>query len=255
MIVAEVDDAEAIAVGIRKHDEVRVVGIAVPVDSFSSDGVEPRYLGHLLGSAGYVKIQMQAWVVPRWCLAALPCDLGSGTAIWRSEHRRPSAEAISAHLVAEGLAPEGSRPINVPDTQHNHAYAQHRGQSGRQGSAPTTGRGPSTDGSTNPTRAVQLALPGSPNLCSIAGSRATPARATAAAPVADGAHRYVRPDRGLPKRPYPYWSALGCSRAYRPLASGAHRGTVRGHWRFRVRPIALFGRLTTQGVKRFITTA
>jgi hypothetical protein len=35
VLVAEVDDAEAIAVGVRRHDEVRVVGIAVPVDSFA----------------------------------------------------------------------------------------------------------------------------------------------------------------------------------------------------------------------------
>jgi hypothetical protein len=39
-----------------------------------------------------------------------------------------------------------------------------------------------------------------------------------------------------------------CSRAYRPFASRAHRGTVRRDWRFRVRLIGLFGRLTTQGV-------
>jgi hypothetical protein len=38
MLVAEVDDAETVAVRICQHDEVRVVRIAVPVDPFGSTG-------------------------------------------------------------------------------------------------------------------------------------------------------------------------------------------------------------------------
>lgn len=50
--MAEVDDAEAIAVRVREHDEVRVVGLAVPVDSFCPDGHEALRLGCLLGRTG-----------------------------------------------------------------------------------------------------------------------------------------------------------------------------------------------------------
>ena len=53
--VAEVDDAEAIAVGVREHNEVRVVGIAVPVDSFCPDSHEALRLGCLLGRTGYME--------------------------------------------------------------------------------------------------------------------------------------------------------------------------------------------------------
>ena len=52
--VAEVDDAEAIAVRVREHDEVRVVGVAVPADSFCPEGHEARCLGCLLGRTGYM---------------------------------------------------------------------------------------------------------------------------------------------------------------------------------------------------------
>jgi hypothetical protein len=50
--VAEVDDAEAIAVWVREHDEVRVVGVAVPADSFCPEDHEARCLGCLLGRTG-----------------------------------------------------------------------------------------------------------------------------------------------------------------------------------------------------------
>jgi hypothetical protein len=42
--VAEVDDAEAVAVRIGQHDKVRVVRIAVPVNPLSSQRYQPRRL-------------------------------------------------------------------------------------------------------------------------------------------------------------------------------------------------------------------
>ena len=75
MLVAEVDDAEPVAVGVGEHDEVRVVGIAVPIDALGAEGQEPLRLGALLGCTVHVKVEVQPGLVLQRCLAALQRDL------------------------------------------------------------------------------------------------------------------------------------------------------------------------------------
>ena len=94
--MAEVDDAEAIA--------VRVVGIAVPLDSFCPDGHKTLRLSCLLGRTGYMEVQMQTRVVLRRRLTAPQRNLGSRAASRWGEHRRPSAETVGTDLIAERLA-------------------------------------------------------------------------------------------------------------------------------------------------------
>lgn len=53
MATAEIDDAEAVAIRVGEHHEVRVVGIAVPVDWLSSDDYEP--LGDVQGRIPYCR--------------------------------------------------------------------------------------------------------------------------------------------------------------------------------------------------------
>lgn len=79
--VAEVEDAVedvgAIAVWVREHDEVRAVGIDVPVDSFCPDGHEALRLGCLLGRTENMEVQVQTRVVLRRRHTALQHNLGS----------------------------------------------------------------------------------------------------------------------------------------------------------------------------------
>ena len=65
--MTEVDDAESVAFGIRQHDEVRIVGIAVPVDTPSAQGHQSVGFRRLLGGVGDVQVQVE----PRLILGAV----------------------------------------------------------------------------------------------------------------------------------------------------------------------------------------
>jgi hypothetical protein len=123
--VAEVDDAEAIAVRVCEHDEVRIVGIAVPLDSFCSDGQEALRLGCLLGRTGYMEVQVQTRVVLRRRLTALQRNLGS-------PRRQPVGSAPppirrNRRYGSRSRAPRTKtlQLDNVPDAQSDHTNAQH----------------------------------------------------------------------------------------------------------------------------------
>src|ERR1035437_4875253 len=123
-IMAEVDDAESIAVRICEHDEVRVLRIAVPVDPFGPKGHKTRHFGRLLSSIGHMQIQVQTRVVLWRRLAALKGDPCSG-AVGRREHHRPSPESVLAHFVAERSGPKLRCSPHVSYAQRDHAYIQH----------------------------------------------------------------------------------------------------------------------------------
>src|ERR1022692_4043986 len=124
VLVAEVDNAETVAVRGGQHAEVRVVWIAVPVNPLSSQRHQARRLRGLLGRIGHVQVQVQARVFLRRCLATLQRDLCPGPA-GRHEHHRPPAESVFAQLVAQRLAPELRRPPNVADAKSDQSYIQH----------------------------------------------------------------------------------------------------------------------------------
>ena len=67
--MAEVDDAEAVALGVGQHDEVRVVGEAVPVDAAAAQRDQAVRLCLLLGRIRDVQVEMVPRVVIRRCLA------------------------------------------------------------------------------------------------------------------------------------------------------------------------------------------
>jgi hypothetical protein len=68
---------------------------------------------------------------------------------------------------------------------------------------------------------------GSPNLCSIRRLPGHPCESDASGSGGRRRASLCAPRPRGPKRPYPCWSAFRCSRAYRPLASGGHRGSRR----------------------------
>ena len=98
MLMAQVDNAEAIAFGIFQHDEVRVLRVAVPVDPPSAKRYEPGRLSLLFADVGDMQIKVQARAALRRCLAELESDRRSSFA-WRHEHPCPSAESILAQRV------------------------------------------------------------------------------------------------------------------------------------------------------------
>jgi hypothetical protein len=111
--VAEINDAETIALRVGEHHEIGIVGIAVPIDQLRPDADEASDLRCLLRRRGDVQVQVQTRVVLRRRAAALQGDPGGSAVEWRNEYDRPSAEAIGAHLIAERLAPEGGRSVHV----------------------------------------------------------------------------------------------------------------------------------------------
>ena len=77
--MTEVDDAESVAFGIRQHDEVRIVGIAVPVDTPSAQGHQSVGFRRLLGGVGDVQVQVEPRPILGRRLAPLERDLQSGS--------------------------------------------------------------------------------------------------------------------------------------------------------------------------------
>jgi len=123
--VGEVDDAEAVALGVGQHDEVRVVGKAIPVDAAGAERHQAVRLCLLLGRAGDVQVEVVPRVVIRQCLAELKRDHGPGSA-GRYQHPGPAAETVVAHAVAERRAPELLGPRAIANSQHHHAEREHR---------------------------------------------------------------------------------------------------------------------------------
>ena len=125
VFVAEVDDAEAVALGVGQHDEVRVVGEAVPVDAAAAQRHQAVRLCLLLGRIGDVQVEMMPRVVIRRCLAELQRDHGPGSA-GRFQHPGPATENTVAHAIAERRAPELLGPCAICNSQHHHAEREHR---------------------------------------------------------------------------------------------------------------------------------
>jgi hypothetical protein len=69
-------------------------------------------------------MQKDSWVVAGPGGAALEGEFRPG-AIGRGEDRGPTAEAVPAHLVAEGLGPELFGPAHVGHAQGDHADGHH----------------------------------------------------------------------------------------------------------------------------------
>ena len=85
MLMAQVDDAEPVALGILQHDEVRILRVAVPVDPPGTERHEPGRFGLLLTGIGGMQVQVQARVILRWRLqlsAALVRLLGLHDPFW-----------------------------------------------------------------------------------------------------------------------------------------------------------------------------
>ena len=70
-VVIDVDDAEYVAFGICQHDEVRIVGIAVPVNTASAERHRPVDFFRLLSGIGSMEVQMQTRMILQHRLAAL----------------------------------------------------------------------------------------------------------------------------------------------------------------------------------------
>jgi NAD(P)-dependent dehydrogenase (short-subunit alcohol dehydrogenase family) len=125
VFVAEVDDAEAVALGVGQHDEVRVVRKAVPVDAAGAERHQAVCLCLLLGRVGDVQVEVVPRVIIRRCLAELQRDHDPGSA-GRFQHPGPAAENAAAHAIAERRAPELLGPGAIGNSQHHHAEREHR---------------------------------------------------------------------------------------------------------------------------------
>src|SRR5207244_11759045 len=92
VLVAQVNDAEPIALRIGEDDEVGVLRISVPLDTLCAERHKAFDLACLLRRRGDVQVEMDPWVLVRWCLAHLQRELGP-RARSRPRHRRPTTEA------------------------------------------------------------------------------------------------------------------------------------------------------------------
>ena len=123
--MAQVDDAEPIAVRVREHDKICVVRIAVPLDGLGAQLDESCRFGFLLGGVSDMQVEMQSRVVLQRTLAALQGDEGPICAGGRAEYCRPPPETISPHGVTQGGAPELRTSWDIRDTEHDHAKGEH----------------------------------------------------------------------------------------------------------------------------------
>jgi hypothetical protein len=75
-------------------------------------------------------------------------------------------------------------------------------------------------------RVIRCAIPQcrTPNLCSARRLPGHPCESDGSGSAGQRRASLCAPRPRVPRRPYPCWSALRCCRAYRPFASGAHRG-------------------------------
>lgn len=118
VLVRQVDDAEAVAVGILEDYEVRVSRVAVPVDLLRPERHQSRGLRLLLGRVGGVQIEMDPWVFLYRCLAELQSDR-QPVSVGRHEQVRPAAEPISPKPVPQRRRPEFRRPPDVGNPQRH----------------------------------------------------------------------------------------------------------------------------------------
>ena len=123
--MAQVDDAEPIAVRVRQHDEVGVLRVAVPLDGLGAQPDKPRRFGLLLGGVGDMQVEMQARMVLERGLAALLGDHRTVGPVGRGEHGRPPPEPISSHGITQCGAPELRASGDVRDTEHNNTEGEH----------------------------------------------------------------------------------------------------------------------------------
>lgn len=124
VLMAQVDDAKPVTVRISQHHEVRVDGIAVPVDPLGAERNQTCNFGCSLCRIRHMQVEMGTRMLTRWRLAELQRNLGP-SATRRLKHRRPSAKSALAQLVTQRLAPELGGASHVRNTQHDHADSQH----------------------------------------------------------------------------------------------------------------------------------
>jgi hypothetical protein len=63
--VTFVDYAEAVTFGVCEHDEIRRLGIEIPVNALRSEGHQPVDFGGLLGSIPNIEVKVNARVLLR----------------------------------------------------------------------------------------------------------------------------------------------------------------------------------------------
>ena len=123
--VAEIDDAEPVAVRIGQNDEVGILREAVPGDGLRAQRQQPVGLRGLLGGTGHVQVEVQPGMLLHRRLTSLQGDHRPGSTSGRSQHRRPATEAVGADPITQGRAPEFRRPRDVTDPEHHHAECEH----------------------------------------------------------------------------------------------------------------------------------
>jgi len=123
--VAQVDDAEEVAVGVGEDDEVRVLRVAVPVDPDGAEGDEAVGLRGLLTTVGDVQVQVRPRVRGRCGLAALQCQQRTRGAGGRGQYDVAATEAPRDELVAQGATPELGPTPDVADPEDNLAEGEH----------------------------------------------------------------------------------------------------------------------------------
>src|SRR5688572_1924243 len=70
-LVAQIDDAEAVALRICEDDEVRVFRVSVPIDTLGAERQEPLDLSGLLHRRGDVQVEVDPRMLLRGRLAPL----------------------------------------------------------------------------------------------------------------------------------------------------------------------------------------
>jgi hypothetical protein len=121
--VAFVDDAEAIAFGIREDHEIGVFRVQLPVDPFGPQRDEPLDLGGLIASIICVEIQMHAWMFLRRRLAETEGEV-SPRSLGGHEHR-PFFLRFLARDVVKSVHPEVQCSRQIRYAQYDRADTKH----------------------------------------------------------------------------------------------------------------------------------
>src|SRR5215831_14012450 len=122
--VAGVDDAEPVAIGIGQDDEVRILGVEVPVDPLGAQRHKPLDLRGLFRRVGCVEVDMNPRMLLRGRGTELQAQPGTEAA-GGGQRALVRFGAAFAQLVAERLAPEADGPPHVGHAEYHHANAHH----------------------------------------------------------------------------------------------------------------------------------
>ncbi len=72
--MTQVNNTETVAVGICKHDKVRVLWVSIPLHTFGAQRNQAHYLLGLLSSIGTMEVEAKARVIIGRAVAALKCE-------------------------------------------------------------------------------------------------------------------------------------------------------------------------------------